>query len=89
MLKVKLIPDLSHCIETIAKQEHTAVAKQLLKPGEENNELEEKLEILDTFLETADFRKLRVESEKRLMDGKKVIFVVYRDKDVKWEMQVA
>lgn len=89
MLKVKLIPDLSHCIETIAKQEHTAVAKQLLKPGEENNELEEKLEILGTFLETADFRKLRVESEKRLVDGKKVIFVVYRDKDVKWEMQVA
>ena len=88
MLKVELIPDLSHCIETVAKREHTAVSKQLLTLGQRNKELVEKSEILRIFLETADFKKLRAESEKRLMEGKKVIFVVYRDKGVKCEMQV-
>ena len=88
MLKVELIPDLTFCIETVAKREHAAVLKQLLGLGKGNRELEEKLEILRLFLETADFKKLRVESEKRLMEGKKVKFVVYRDKDVKFGMQV-
>ncbi|MFC1940237.1 hypothetical protein ACFLXO_06095 [Chloroflexota bacterium] len=88
MLKVELIPDLTYCIETVAKREHTAVLKQLLKPGQGNKELEEKLEILRLFLETADFRQLRAKSEKRFMEGRKVIFVVYVDNGVKYEMQV-
>ena len=83
-----MIPDLSHCVETVAKREHTAVSKQLLASKQRNKELVEKLEILRLFLEIADFKKLRAESEKRLMEGKKVKFVVYRDKDVKYEMQV-
>ena len=40
MLKVELIPDLTYCIETVAKREHAAVLKQLLKPGQENKQLE-------------------------------------------------
>ena len=88
MLKVELIPDLTHCIETVAKREHSAVLKQLLKSGQGNKELEEKLEILRLFLETADFKQLRAESEKRFMEGGKVKFVVYLDNGVKYEMQV-
>jgi len=88
MLKVELIPDLTHCIETVAKREHAAVLKQLLRPGQGNKELEEKLEILRLFLERADFKRLRAESEKRLMEGRKVKFVVYLDNDVKYEVQV-
>jgi hypothetical protein len=88
MLKVELIPDLGQCIETVAKREHATVLKQLLGLREGNRVLEEKLEILRFFLDTANFKKLRAESEKRLMEGKKVKFVIYRDKDVKCEMQV-
>ena len=88
MLKVELIPDLTHCIETVAKREHTAVLKQLLTPGQGNKELAERLEILRLFLETADFRQLRTESEKRLMAGRNVKFVVYLDNEVKYDMQV-
>jgi len=88
MLKVELIPDLTYCIETVAKREHAAVLKQLLRPGQGNKELEEKLEILRLFLERADFKRLRAESEKRLMEGRKVKFVVYLDNDVKYEVQV-
>ena len=88
MLKVELIPDLTHCIETVAKREHTAVLKQLLTPGQGNKELAERLEILRLFLETADFRQLRAESEKELMAGRNVKFVVYLDNEVKYDMQV-
>jgi len=88
MLRIELTPDLSQCIETVAKREHTAVSKQLLTSGQRNKELLEKLEILKLFLETADFKKLRAESEKRLMEGGKVKFMVYRDKGVKYEIHV-
>ena len=33
MLKIELVPDLTHCIETVAKREHAEVMKQLLAPG--------------------------------------------------------
>ena len=88
MLKIELIPDLSHCIETVARREHTVVMKQLLASGQRNKELEDELKILRVFLETANFMKLRAESEKKLMEGKKVKFVVFRDKGVKCEMLV-
>ncbi|MFC2000932.1 hypothetical protein ACFLUZ_00310 [Chloroflexota bacterium] len=70
MLKVELIADLWHCIETVAKREQTAVWKQLLTPGQRNKELEEKLEIFGLFIETANFKKLRAESEKKTHRGK-------------------
>lgn len=88
MLKVELIPDLMFCIETVAKREQATVLKQLLGLGKGNRELEEKFEILRLFLETADFKQLRAESEKRLMEGREVKFVVYLDNDVKYEMHV-
>ena len=41
------------------------------------------------FLETMDFRKLRRESEKHLMEGRKVKFVVYLEEgNANYELQV-
>jgi len=89
MTKIELVPDLSHCIETVAKREHAEVLKQLLTPEGGSKELQEKLEILRLFLETMDFRKLRSESEKQLVEGRKVRFVVYLEDGVsKYEIQV-
>ena len=88
MLKIELVPDLSHCIETVARRKHAELSHRLLGSEAGNAETEDKLEILRLFLETADFRKLRSESEKRFMEGRKVKFVVYLDNDVKYEMQV-
>ena len=88
MLRVELIPDLSHCIETVARTEYTAASKQLLASTQRRKDLEEKLEVLKLFLEAGDFRKLRAESERMLTEGRKVRFIVYRDKGVKCEMQV-
>jgi len=88
MLKIELVPDLSHCIETVARRKHAELSHRLLGNEAGNAETEDKLEILRLFLETADFRKLRSESEKRFMEGRKVKFVVYLDNDVKYEIQV-
>ena len=82
MLKVDLFPDHMHCIETVAKREHTAASKQLLEPWQRNKKLEEKLEILRLFLETANFKKLRSKSEKLLAEGKRVKFVVFLENGV-------
>lgn len=89
MLKIELVPDLSHCIETVGKREHAAVLKQLLVPGQRNRKLEEKLETLRRFLDTADFKQLRAESERHITEGRRVKFVVYLDNGVpEYEMQV-
>jgi len=88
MLRVELIPDLSHCIEAVARREHTAVSRQLLASTQRKTELEEKLGVLKLFLETGDFKKLRAESERMLIAGKKVRFIVYQDKGLKCEMHV-
>ena len=89
MLKIELVPDLMHCIETVARKEHAMILKQLLTPGKVNKELEKELEILQIFLETADFKKLRSESEKQLMERRKVRFLVYLEDSVsKYEMQI-
>ena len=89
MKKIELIPDLKHCIETVANREYATVLRQLLTPEKGNKELEEKVEILRLFLESADFKQLRAESERRLVEGKKVLFAVYLEKDeLKYEMRV-
>ena len=87
--KIELVPGLTHCIEMVAKREYATVLRQLLMPRKRNKELEEKAGVLRLFLESADFQQLRLESEKRLVEGKKVLFVVCLEKGVlKYEMRV-
>jgi len=89
MLRIELVPDLSHCIETVAKREHREALEKLLGAEGGTKELQERLEVLRIFLETMDFRKLRRESEKHLMEGRKVKFVVYlKEGNAKYELQV-
>lgn len=89
MLKIELVPDLSHCIETVAKRKHAELVQRFLALGGGNKPLEERLEILRLFLETADFKKLRSESEKQLMEGRIVRFLVYLEGGVsKYEMHI-
>lgn len=89
MHQVELIPELTHCIETVAKNEYRETLRQLLAASEETEELEEKVEFLRIFLETMDFNKLRRESEKHLLQGRKVTFVVYRGGGIaKYDLRV-
>ena len=79
MHQVELIPELTHCIETVAKNEYRETMRQLFAASEGTEELEERVELLRIFLETMDFNKLRRESEKHLLQRRKVTFVVYRE----------
>ena len=82
MLKIELVPDLEHCVETLARNKHAELTRMLLEKETGNTQTEEKLETLRIFLETADFKKLRAESEKYLAEGKIVRFTVYLENGV-------
>ena len=89
MLQIELLPALSNCVETVAKREYRKTLGKLLAGDEENEELQERIELLRIFLETADFRNLRAESEKHLLEGRKVRFVLYLEEGPpRYDMQV-
>lgn len=73
-LVIELIPTASHCIETTAKREYWKSVDEYLKKANEDKRLEERIELLKAFLETADFSMLRQQSEKHIIDGKQVTF---------------
>jgi hypothetical protein len=71
---IVLEPNLSSCIETLAKREYKKALSTILKAGTEDEELSGRLEILRLFLESTDFSALRTRYEKYLEEGKKVKF---------------
>ena len=73
---IELFPSLYHCIETTAREEFWNSVNQYMKSGREDKKLEEKIELLKAFLESMAFKKLRSQSERYLVEGKKVKFVI-------------
>ena len=71
---IKLAPTFKSCIETTAKREYWKYVHEYLKMQVEDKGLEERIELLRGFLETANFAELSSQSEKHLMDGKQVTF---------------
>ena len=71
-MKIELQPDLLHCIETVAKREYERVLGMLLKGHDEKKQLEDELELLRAFLESADFGSLRNRCEEFLLIGRRV-----------------
>ena len=78
---VELSPSLSHCIETTANEEFWNSVNQYMESGRKDKKLEEKIELLKAFLESADFKKLRSQSERYLVEGKRVKFVICQKED--------
>jgi len=77
MVCVELFPSLSHCIETVAKEEYWSSVNKFMEDEQEDKELQQRIELLKAFLESMDFKKLRRESEGYLIQGKTVKFVIY------------
>jgi hypothetical protein len=80
MVQIELFPDLSHCIETVARKEYEDLARSYLQAGKGDSELGEKIELLRSFLESADFKELRQQSEVYLLKGQKVKFILYQER---------
>ena len=86
---IELFPRLSHCIETTAREEFWNSVNQYMESGQEDEKLEDRIEILKAFLESMDFKKLRSQSEKYLVEGKKVKFVIsWKEDKPSYEMVV-
>jgi len=47
-----------------------------MEGGQEDKKLEGRIELLKAFLESMDFKKLRSQSERYLVEGKQVKFVI-------------
>jgi len=86
MTELELIPTLEHCIESAARQSYSDMTRRLLA-GTSDSVLLEKAEMLRIFLETADFPRLRSESEPLLVNNRRVRFVIAQGSaGVKWVM---
>ena len=87
-IKIEIEPELSACVETKAKREYQKTLSELLRKGEER-ELQERLETLRFFLEATDFKELRKEYERHLIEGRRVKFILYLEKGKpKYEMKI-
>jgi hypothetical protein len=90
MSTIELTPDMTSCIETVARREYNDAARTLMTATFPDEAIKERTEVLRLFLETADFRKLRAESEKHILNGKRVKFVVsLEDEQLRYEMLVS
>jgi hypothetical protein len=74
--RIELIPTVSHCIETVAKREYWKNVDEYLRNRKADRKLEERIELLRSFLESADFGALRTRSEKHLVEGERVKFTL-------------
>jgi hypothetical protein len=89
MVCIELKPDLSSCIETLSKKEYERTLNLLLKEGNVDEKLGERLEVLRLFLESADFGHLRSRYEGYLAKGKEITFLIYpEDEKVSYKMIV-
>lgn len=77
MDRLRVHPDLSRCICTVAEQEYWDGVSHLFKTGAEDPDIEEKIELLRAFLETFECDQLRKESEPYIARGKAVAFEIY------------
>ena len=86
---IELFPSLSHCIETTAREEFWNSVNQYMEGGQEDKKLEDRIELLKAFLESVDFKKLRSQSERYLVEGKQVKFVIsWEEGKPSYEMMV-
>ena len=88
-MEIRLEPNLSHCIETVAKREYETVMKLLLSDEQGDEQLEEKCEMLRLFLESADFGQLRGRCQPFLAEGKRVTFTLRLNNGVsEYDMEI-
>ncbi len=89
MDSIELFPSLSHCIEDTARKKFWNLTNQYMEGGHKDKKLEQRIELLKNFLESMNFKKLRSQSERYLVDGRKIKFVIsWRDGKANYEIVV-
>lgn len=86
--EVVLVPDVSHCIEAVARSEYQKCVAASLRPEPQDPAVGIRLQILKGFLEQADFPRLRRESEPLIRASRPVRFrVVLAGERAQWRME--
>jgi len=73
------VPTLDECVETLARRRMNKTLQSLMETALADREAEEEFALLKRFIESADFRRLRAESEPELLQGHRVAFNVGMD----------
>ena len=77
------------CIKCLAEQELGNCLMELLKGKGRSKKLEQRFEALVSFLRSPESKKLRIESEKYLAQGKEVKVKIYSEAGkVKYEIKL-
>jgi len=83
-----LLLTLDACVETQAKRVYNETVNELLKEPH-NKYFQQRLKTIGLFNGKADIPKLRAESEKHLLEGKEVVFIIWQeDGKSRWEINI-
>jgi predicted Fe-Mo cluster-binding NifX family protein len=78
------------CVQCLAEQELNVCLRGLLMEEQPDLELEEKYEMLVAFLQSPELVRMRAESEKHLLEGKRVFLKISTANGVpKYELEVS
>lgn len=78
------------CIKCLAEQELNNCLRELLRGEVGNKELQQRFEMLVSFLKSPESQKLRDESERYLAEGKQVTVKIYfKNRKLKYELKVS
>ena len=79
---------MGRCIETAARQRHRRLVEQMLQSASASALEAQEADLLRVFLETADFPRLRAQSEAVMAEGRRVVFEIVDDGEgVSWQME--
>ena len=77
------------CIKCLAEQELNSCLRLLLMDEKDNKEVQQRFEMLLSFLKSPESKKLRDESERLLADGKQVILKIhFENNKPRYELKV-
>ena len=77
------------CIKCLAEQELSSCLRVLLTDEKDNKEVQQRFEMLVSFLKSPESKKLRDESEKFLADGRQVTLKIqFDDNKPSYELKV-
>ena len=77
------------CIKCLAEQELNSCLRELLREEPDDKGLQQRFEMLVSFLKSPESRKLRDESERFLAEGRQVTFKIhFEDGKPKYQLKV-
>ena len=78
-IKIEFKPDLTCCVGCMAERYYWKLADEYMISSEDEPEVEEKIEMLRTFLEEYNLEKIRSETEELLIEGREPTVILEGD----------